>query len=189
MFTVQTITWNKRRKVTDSPAVSQNDDQSNPEPPSNPLTAQLSSLTRQAKAEHSEDEIVQGNLNLKQAFKKSFNASEQRQNVCSITDNNLPKLMPRPHPRIDETETNVDTGHRVINPKLQLPSVYRMSRDLQNIPAYNDIRDLPSKQGDSTCPLAVEGNKETDIRTKILPSERSQRLHSNSKELPEEFFI
>lgn len=170
--------------VTASSTLSQRDHKSDPEPQSKPLTTQLSSFTQPTETTHSEDEIVIGNLNLKQ-FKKDFNASEERQNVCSITDNSLPKLMPRPDLQVDETETNVDTGHRVLNLTHQLPSVYRMSRDVQTIPVYKDIQHLPCKQEDSSCPLAVKGNK----GTKIFPSERSHRLHSNSKELMEEFFI
>ncbi|XP_056420868.1 protein FAM124B [Hyla sarda] len=164
--------------------VSQNDgkfDKSNAECPSSSFTAQ-SSFTQPTQTMHSEDKIVPGN----QVFKKNLNASEQRQNVCSITDNNLPKLMPRPYLHPDETETNVDTGHRVINMTHQLHSIYRMSRDLQNIPQYKPNQDLPCKQGDSSCHLAVKENKGADIKTKIFPS---QRLHSNSKELIEEFFI
>ncbi|KAM3930293.1 protein FAM124B [Leptodactylus fuscus] len=169
--------------VTGSTTVSQSDDKSNPDLQSNPLNAQLSTFTEPTKTTQSEEEIVRGNLNLKQIFTKSLNISEQKQNMGRVTDSSNPKPMPRPHLQMDETETNVDTGHRVINLQHQLPSVYRMSRDLQS------IQDLPSKQGDSSCPLTVKGNKETDIRTKIFPSERSQRLHSNSKELMEEFFI
>ncbi|XP_075720094.1 protein FAM124B [Rhinoderma darwinii] len=163
--------------VTDSTTLSKSDEKSDPEPPSNPLTAQLSS--------HSKEERVIVNLKLKQALKKSFNTSEQRQNVCSISDTNLPTRMPRPHLERDETETNVDTGHRVMN----LPYIDRMPRGQQNIPVYKDVLDLPSTQGDSSFPLAIKGNKETHIRTKIFPSERSQRLHSNGKQLTEEFFI
>ncbi|XP_040283946.1 protein FAM124B [Bufo bufo] len=173
--------------VTSSAKVSQSVE--NPEPRSNPLTAQLSSLTQPVNTTQTGDENVIGNLNLKQVLKKSFKKPELRQNVYSITDNNLSKLMPRTHPQIDETETNVDTGHRVINLRHQLPSVIRMSRDLQNIPWNKEIQDLPSKIGVSSCPLDVKGNKETDSRTKIFPSERPQQLHSNSMALTEEFFI
>ncbi|XP_071999229.1 protein FAM124B [Engystomops pustulosus] len=169
--------------VTGSTAVSHSDDKPDPN-----LYAQLSPITQLAKPS-AEDEIVPGNLNLKQVVKKSFTTSERRQNECGASDNNLPKLMPRPRQHIDETETNVDTGHRVTERRHQLQSVYRTSRDLQNIPVHKDIPDLPSRQGDSSCPPAVTGNKETDSKTKIFPSERPQRLHSNSKELTEEFFI
>ncbi|XP_069829972.1 protein FAM124B [Dendropsophus ebraccatus] len=165
-------------------AVSQSDDKSNAEPPSNSLTAR--SFMHPTNTMVSEDKIVLGNLNLNKVFKKTLSAS---QNVCSFTDNNPPELRPGPCLLLDETETNVDTGHRVINLTSQLPSVYRTSRDLTNIPGYKDSQDLFRKQGDSSCPLAVKGNKETDIRTQIFPSERSQGLHSNSKELAEEFFI
>ncbi|CAJ0937705.1 unnamed protein product [Ranitomeya imitator] len=171
--------------VIDSPTVSQSDDRSDPEPQSCPITGQISSLPAPSETIHLEEEIVLGNLNLKPDDKKSFSASEQRQNVCDITDDSVPK----PDLHTDETETNVDTGHRVGNRRHQLPSVYGMEKDLQNIPMYTDIQGLPSRQQDSSCPLAVKGNKETDFRTKIFPSERSQRLHSNSKELTEEFFI
>ncbi|XP_073530727.1 protein FAM124B [Phyllobates terribilis] len=175
--------------VIGSTTVSQNDDKSDPEPQSCPITVQLSSVAEPTETIHLEDEIVLGSLNLKQDCKKFFNASEQRQTVCDITDNNGPKPMPKPDLQVDETETNVDTGHRVGNLRQQLPSVCRTEKDLQNIPVYKDIQDLHSRQRDSSCPLAVKGNKETDFKTKIFPSERSQRLHSNSKELTEEFFI
>ncbi|KAM4041126.1 protein FAM124B isoform 1-T3 [Anomaloglossus baeobatrachus] len=175
--------------VTGSTTVSQSDEKSDPKPQSCPITTQFSSHSEPTGTIHLEDEIVLRNLNLKQDYKKSFSASEQRQNVCGITDDNVPRPLPKPDLQIDETETNVDTGHRVANLRHQLLSVYKKERDQRNIPTYKDIQDLPSRQRDSFCPLAVKGNKETVFRTEIFPSERSQRLHSNSKELTEEFFI
>ncbi|XP_075057976.1 protein FAM124B isoform X2 [Mixophyes fleayi] len=185
--------------VTDTNTVTEGDDTIASEIWSNPSTAQIPSFTPPTQNTHSEEQIVLGNLKFKQDFKTLCDTSDQRQTLCDIKDGKLPKLIPRHRLQTDETETNVDTGHRVMNLRHQVPSVYTLSKHLQNIsigesshvfdPVYKDTQDLPSEQGDTSIPLAVTGNKASDIRTQIVLPGRSQRYHSNSKKLREEFFI
>ncbi|XP_063771988.1 protein FAM124B [Pseudophryne corroboree] len=182
--------------VVDSNTVAQGGDLFAPELRSNLCSAQLSSCTRPTKSTHSEEQIGLGNQKFKEFFKTTCETTDQRQNLHGTNDSDCLKLMPR-HP--DETEMNVDTGHRVMSLRRHMPPIYSLSRCLRSMsvyehshvsdPVYKDIQDLPSEQGDPNFPLTVKGNKEPDIRTKIFLPERSQRHHSNSKRLGEEFFI
>nr|DBA26012.1 TPA: hypothetical protein GDO54_010326 [Pyxicephalus adspersus] len=158
---------------------------------SNNFTAQLLSLTKPIKATQEENQTGLAQVKYLKPFQASCTTFNQKETYHIFTRGRIPNL--------DESETNVDTGHTVQNPRHQPFSVYRPSRVLQSIPTceynlwfpagFKDVKHLAPTEGDSKFPPAVMQNKGVHISSKILHSGRSHGCHSNSKQLREEFFI
>lgn len=161
-------------------------------PQSNAFTAQSLSLAKPTKGTQEEKQTGLTKVKDLKPFQVSCTAFYQKETGHIVNRGCRAILRP------DETETNVDTGHRVHNVRHQTFSVYRLSRDPQNIPlcehklfaaGFKDAKYLASTEGASKFPPAVTENKGVYISNKILHSRRSHGCHSNGKQLREEFFI
>ncbi|XP_040204986.1 protein FAM124B [Rana temporaria] len=161
-------------------------------PQSNAFTAQSLSLAKPTKGTQEEKQTGLTKAKDLKPFQVSCTAFDQKETGHIVNRGCRAILRP------EETETNVDTGHRVHNVRHQTFSVYRLSRDPQNIPlcehklfaaGFKDAKYLASTEGDSKFPPAVTENKGVYISNKILHSRRSHGCHSNGKQLREEFFI
>ncbi|KAM5165328.1 protein FAM124B [Mantella aurantiaca] len=155
--------------------------------------AQLLSSAKATTATQEEKQTGFSEVKYLKHFQASCTAFDQKK-TCHIFNKGCRRSL-----QPDETETNVDTGRSVQNLRRQPFSVYRPSRDLQNIPfceynhcfpaGFKDAKHLASAEGDSKFPPAVKQNKGVHISNKILHSRRSHGCHSNGKQLREEFFI
>ncbi|XP_068135324.1 protein FAM124B [Hyperolius riggenbachi] len=174
--------------VTGSSMVAPGDGQCASKSRSIPFTARISPLAQRTQTTREEEQMVPPEGKPQRKLQNTCTASSQRES-CTIT---LPRWSPQP----EQTETNVDTGHRMMNARHQTASVCRLSRE---IPApeqshfsptgFRAADHLPSVQGDSRFSHVVKQNKGADTRSRIVQTERSQGCHSNAKQPREEFFI
>ncbi|CAH2246852.1 Hypothetical predicted protein [Pelobates cultripes] len=120
---------------------------------------------------------------------------EHIENSCGCSKKNYPKksLYMR------ETETNVDTGYTVVKRRGHQSLVPGFSRSFTkltisedchiNTLVRTDCQKIVSQKVEAVCPEVLTGKICLDKGKSFFNLEKSQELHSNSKEQQEEFFI